>query len=106
MKVQLGGGTDIARPSAYGARAHRQPAPRDRRVITDFYEGGNAAHLVRTVQGLRRAGHPRAGPGGAGRGGQPGLRPRAGASASPNAGAHVGAMTPGELAEFVAEKLR
>ncbi|HEX7306257.1 VWA domain-containing protein [Lentzea sp.] len=105
MKVQLGGGTDIARAVAYGAGLVDSPRRSIVAIISDFYEGGSEAHLVRTVKELCEQGthvlclaalDEEANPD----------YDRALGQRLANVGAHVGAMTPGQLAEFVAEKLR
>nr|WP_062331668.1 VWA domain-containing protein [Herbidospora sakaeratensis] len=102
MKVQLGGGTDIARAAAYGAGLIERPRNAIVVLISDFYEGGGPDRLVRTVRGLVEQGSTvlclaaldeQANPD----------YDRATAQRLANAGAHVGAMTPGELASFVAE---
>lgn len=56
MKVQLGGGTDIAQAVAYGATLVREPARSILVLITDFYEGGDAVALVRNIAELSEAG--------------------------------------------------
>ncbi len=56
MKVQLGGGTDIAQAVAYAASLVREPARSILVLITDFYEGGNPVALVRNVADLSEAG--------------------------------------------------
>ncbi|SDF34360.1 VWA domain containing CoxE-like protein [Lentzea fradiae] len=105
MKVRLGGGTDIARAVAYGASLIDSPRRSVVAVISDFYEGGNDFDLVRTVKGLCEQGthvlclaalDEEANPD----------YDRELAQRLANVGAHVGAMTPGQLAEFVAEKLK
>ncbi|WP_112261479.1 VWA domain-containing protein [Lentzea terrae] len=104
MKVQLGGGTDIAKATAYGASLVDSPRRAIVVLISDFYEGGNPDHLVRTVKSLCEQGthvlclaalDEEANPN----------YDRVLGQRLANAGAHVGAMTPGQLAEFVAEKL-
>ncbi|MFD0854258.1 VWA domain-containing protein, partial [Actinomadura adrarensis] len=50
MKVQLGGGTDIAKAVDYGASLIENPRRAILAVVTDFYEGGDAHRLVRTVK--------------------------------------------------------
>ncbi|MEU7478142.1 VWA domain-containing protein [Lentzea sp. NPDC042327] len=105
MKVQLGGGTDIAKAAAYGAGLVDSPRRAVVAIISDFYEGGNPERLVRVVKDLCEQGthvlclaalDEQANPD----------YDRVLGQRLANAGAHVGAMTPGELAEFVAEKLR
>src|SRR5690606_35723103 len=46
MKIQLGGGTDIARAVRYGADLIVNPRRTILAVISDFYEGGDARLLV------------------------------------------------------------
>ena len=74
-------------------------------LITDFYEGGSAEGLVREVAGLVSSGaivlglaalDPEAVP----------AYDRDLAQRLVNVGASVGAMTPGQLASFVAEAVR
>jgi Mg-chelatase subunit ChlD len=104
MKVQLGGGTDIAKAVAYAQGLIDNPRRAIVAVISDFYEGGDPFRLVRSVRTLVEQGtvvlalaaldeeaHP--------------AYDRALAQQLANEGAHVGAMTPGELAAFVAERL-
>ena len=104
MKVQLGGGTDIAKAVAYAEGLVDNPRRAIVAVISDFYEGGDPFRLVRSVRSLVNQGtvvlalaaldeeaHP--------------AFDRALAQRLANEGAHVGAMTPGELAAFVAERL-
>ena len=104
MKVQLGGGTHIAKAVAYGAELVDHPRRSIVVLISDFYEGGSESHLVRAVKDLCEQGthvlclaalDDEANPD----------YDRALAQRLANVGAHVGAMTPGRLAEFVAEKL-
>ncbi|NUS15553.1 MAG: VWA domain-containing protein [Streptomyces sp.] len=104
MKVQLGGGTDIARAVAYGAGLVENPRRAVVAVVSDFYEGGDPYRLVRTVRELAEQGSTvlclaaldeQADP----------VYDRDLAGRLAQAGAHVGAMTPGQLAEFVAGKL-
>jgi hypothetical protein len=56
MKVQLGGGTDIAQAVAYAGTLVREPARSILVLITDFYEGGDPVALVRNVADLSEAG--------------------------------------------------
>ncbi|WP_434386456.1 VWA domain-containing protein [Melittangium boletus] len=104
MKVQLGGGTDIERAVAYAAGLVEAPRRAIVVLITDFYEGGSEGMLVRRVKGLCEQGTKVLG--------LAALEP----DATPNydrelarrlvdVGAHVGAMTPGELATWIAEKV-
>ena len=104
MKVQLGGGTDIAKAVAYAAGLIENPRRSIVVVISDFFEGGDEHRLVHDVRKLAEAGthvlalaalDEEANP----------VYDRALAQRLADAGAHVGAMTPGMLAEFVAERL-
>ncbi|MEV6606239.1 VWA domain-containing protein [Kutzneria sp. NPDC051319] len=104
MKVQLGGGTDIARAVAYGAGLIDNPRRAILAVITDFYEGGSPYHLIQTVRGLVEQGTHVLGLAALDEDANPSYD-RDLAQRLADVGAHVGAMTPGELAEFVAEKV-
>ncbi|MFJ5815804.1 VWA domain-containing protein [Streptomyces sp. NPDC093108] len=104
MRVQLGGGTDIARAVEYGAGLVENPRRTIVALITDFYEGGDPYRLVRAVRGLVEQGSTVLGLAALDEDADPDYdRLTAGKLAS--AGAHIGAMTPGRLAEFVAERL-
>ncbi|GAA3378246.1 VWA domain-containing protein [Streptomyces sannanensis] len=104
MRVQLGGGTDIAQAVDYGAGLIDNPRRCVFAVITDFYEGGDPYRLVRTVRSLVEQGTTVLGLAALDEEANPHYdRELAGRLAE--AGAHVGAMTPGRLAEFVAERL-
>lgn len=105
MKVQLGGGTDIAQAVAYGASLVENPRRTIVVLITDFYEGGDRYALVRYVKLLCQQGVTFLGLAALDSKANPEYdRELAGECAK--VGAHVGAMTPGQLAEFVAEKVR
>lgn len=105
MKVQLGGGTDIGQALAYAESKIENPRRTIVVLITDFEEGAPVQNLYATTKRLVESGvtllglaaldgqaHPRFD------------RVIAGRMAA--LGAHVGAMTPGELARFVAETIR
>ena len=102
MKVQLGGGTDIARAAAYGAGLVDQPRRAIVVLITDFFEGGDPHRLVRIVRDLVAQGGKVLGLAALDEQANPSYD-RGLAQRLADAGAHVGAMTPGELASFVAE---
>ncbi len=104
MKVQLGGGTDIAKAVAYAASLVENPRRAIVVVITDFYEGGDANRLVRTVRELVEQGSEVLGLAALDEDANPDYD-RDLAQRLANVGAHVGAMTPGRLAEFVAERI-
>ena len=105
MRVQLGGGTDIAGAVAYGASLVENPRRTIVVLVTDFFEGGSPGALVSAVKGLCDQGSivlglaaldARANP----------AYDRGMAGALAKVGAHVGAMTPGQLVSFIAEKVR
>ncbi|MFC5909600.1 VWA domain-containing protein [Streptacidiphilus monticola] len=104
MGVQLGGGTDIARAADYAAGLVDNPRRGIVAIISDFYEGGDPYRLLRTVRGLVEQGVTVLGLAALDEDAEPDYdRDLAGRLAE--AGVHVGAMTPGRLAEFVAEKV-
>ncbi|MGW0522128.1 VWA domain-containing protein [Crossiella sp. NPDC003009] len=105
LKVQLGGGTDIGRAVAYAGSLIDNPRRAIIAVISDFFEGGAANHLVRQVQQLVQQGTHVLGLAALDEEAEPAYD-RAMAQRLADVGAHVGAMTPGELAAFVAERLR
>ncbi|MES9544074.1 VWA domain-containing protein [Actinomadura sp. NPDC000600] len=104
MKVQLGGGTDIARAVAYGAGLVENPRRSIVALITDFYEGGDQHRLVREVRRLVQQGTQVLGLAALDEEANPSYD-RGMAQRLADEGAHVGAMTPGQLAEFVAERM-
>jgi Mg-chelatase subunit ChlD len=104
MKVQLGGGTDIARAVEYAAGLIEQPRRTILAVVSDFYEGGDPYRLVRNVRGLVEQGTHVLGLAALDEEANP-QYDRELAQKLADAGAHVGAMTPGELASFVAERI-
>jgi Mg-chelatase subunit ChlD len=104
LKVQLGGGTDIARAVAYAATLIENPRRAIVAVITDFYEGGDEYRLLRTVRALTGQGTCVLGLAALDEDASPDYD-RGLAQRVANEGAHVGAMTPGQLAGFVAERV-
>lgn len=105
MKVQLGGGTDIQKAVAYAADLIEHPARSIVVLISDFYEGSSEQLLLSRVRALTSqktlflglaALDSRANP----------VYDRALAARLVSAGAEVGAMTPGHLAAWLAEKIR
>jgi uncharacterized protein with von Willebrand factor type A (vWA) domain len=105
MKVQLGGGTDIAKAVSYAATLVENPRRTIVVVITDFFEGGNAEALVKKVQALCQQGTFVLGLAALDEAANP-VYDRGLGRRLLEAGAHVGAMTPGELAAWIAEKVR
>ncbi len=105
MKVQLGGGTDIGGAVGYAAELIEAPARAIVVLISDFYEGASPALLLQRVRALAgqrtlvlglAALDPNADP----------AYDRRMAGQLVEAGAEVGAMTPGELAGWLATKIR
>jgi Mg-chelatase subunit ChlD len=105
MKVQLGGGTDIGRALAYAAGLVDNPRRTIVILITDFYEGAPADRLLATAKKLIESGVTLLGLAALDDRAEPNYD-RAMAERFVALGAHVGAMTPGELAEWVAQKVR
>ncbi|HBL26735.1 MAG TPA: hypothetical protein DD490_07870 [Acidobacteria bacterium] len=104
MKVQLGGGTNIAQAVAYAAQLLEAPRRSIVVLITDFYEGGSPDFLVRLVQALCEQGTKVLGLAALDEQASP-VYDRDLAARLVRAGAEVGAMTPGELAGWIAEKV-
>ncbi|HEV2890196.1 MAG TPA: VWA domain-containing protein [Frankiaceae bacterium] len=104
MRVQLGGGTDIAQAVDYAAGLIEQPRRAIVALVTDFYEGGDPYRLVRTVARLCEQGTHVLGLAALDEDANP-QYDRELAQRLANVGAHVGSMTPGELASFVAERI-
>lgn len=105
MKVQLGGGTDIAKAVAYAADLLDVPRRSLVILVTDFYEGGSPGLLVRRVRGLVEQGTTVLGLAALDDEARPSYDKEL-ARRLVEAGAHVGAMTPGQLATWIAEKVR
>jgi len=104
MKVQLGGGTDIARAVGYGSSLIENPRRTIFVVISDFFEGGDAGGLVRSVAALAQNGTHVLGLAALDEEAAPAYDHEM-AQRLADVGAHVGAMTPGQLAGFVAERI-
>jgi Mg-chelatase subunit ChlD len=102
LKVQLGGGTDIARAVTYGATLIDNPRRAIVVLVTDFYEGGSPSMLVRAVRRLVEQGSHVLGLAALDEEANPEYH-RQTAQLLADAGAHIGAMTPAHLAEFIAE---
>ncbi len=102
MKVQLGGGTDITRAVQYGAGLIEQPRRTIFVLVSDFYEGGDATHLVRLIGNLVDQGTKVFCLAALDSDANPDYDAHT-AQRFANVGAAVGAMTPGELAAFIAE---
>lgn len=104
MRVQLGGGTDIARAVSYAGALVAEPRRAIVVLISDLYEGGSTYALLATVRELLAQGTVVL------------VLPALDTEAAPvfdrdlahrlvDLGAHVGAMTPAHLALFVADCL-
>jgi Mg-chelatase subunit ChlD len=105
MKVQLGGGTDIGKAVAYAAGLIENPRRTIVVLVTDFYEGGSAHVLVSRVKALADQGTIVLGLAALDQQANPSFD-RDMARRLVSVGAHVGAMTPGELVGFIADKVR
>lgn len=105
MKVQLGGGTDIQKAIAYASELIEHPARSIVVLISDFYEGASEALLVNRVRALTAQKTLVLGLAALDSEAKP-CYDRAMAARLVAAGAEVGAMTPGNLAAWLAEKIR
>lgn len=105
MQVQLGGGTDIAKALIYAESLVTNPRNTIIILISDFFEGGPVNYLYRVVGNLIESGVTLLGLASLDADATPNYD-HATAQELVNLGAHVGAMTPGELAEWVAKKVR
>jgi uncharacterized protein with von Willebrand factor type A (vWA) domain len=105
MRVQLGGGTDIGRAVVYAAERIEAPRRAIVVIISDFYEGMAEHVLISQVRALCAQGTQVLGLAALDDKANPDYdRVLAGKLA--DAGAHIAAMTPGQLAAWLAEKLR
>ncbi len=106
MKVQLGGGTNIASAVEYGRQLIEQPAKSVIILVSDFYEGGfiiitdasgekSVSRAASKCWDWQRSIAPQ-------HLAMTAIRPRA----LINVGAQIAAMTPGELASWLAENLQ
>jgi len=105
FKVQLGGGTDIGHALNYAAGLIDNPRKAIVVLITDFYEGAPVNRLLSVAQQLVESGVTLLGLAALDERAAPNYD-RHLAQQLVNLGAHVAAMTPGELAEWVANKIR
>ena len=105
MKVQLGGGTDIAKAVGYAQSLVSNPARSIVVLVSDFYEGGSEYDLVRRVKALTGSGVKVLGLAALDSQATPAYD-REMAARLVNAGAQIGAMTPGQLAAWLAEKVQ
>ncbi len=105
MKVQLGGGTDIARAVSYGASLVASPRRAIMVLLTDLYEGGDARWLIQQVRDLCSQGTKVLVLAALDDNAAPDYDRQLGQTLA-DLGAFVGAMTPAHLAQFVADCLR
>src|SRR5688572_15275204 len=104
MTVQLGGGTDIGQALVYAHSLVDIPRRTIVVLISDFYEGAPIDRLYAAAHRLISSGATLLGLAAL----DPDARPRYDEHVARQLvkfGAHVGAMTPGELAEWVARKV-
>jgi len=105
MGVQLGGGTFIGKAVGYAAERIEVPRRAIVVIISDFFEGMAEHVLVDHVRALVAQGTQVLGLAALDERADP-VYDHALASRLVEAGAHVGAMTPGQLAAWLAEKLK
>jgi Mg-chelatase subunit ChlD len=105
MKVQLGGGTDIGKALAYAQSLINNPRKAIVILITDFYEGADPARLLGATHGIVESGTKLLGLAALDEQANPAYD-RSLAQRMVNLGAEIAAMTPGELAAWVGEKIR
>jgi len=105
MKVQLGGGTEIGRALQYGLDLIENPRRTIVVLITDFYEGAPIHIMYDTARRILEGGSYLLGLAALSADAVPNYD-REVAQRLANMGAHIAAMTPGELAHWVAEKIR
>ena len=105
MKVQLGGGTDIGKAVHYGAGLVENPKNTIVILISDFFEGGDPYFLLSQIKGLVESGVTVLGLAALDRRGQP-FFDRDLAKKMASLGAHIAAMTPGELASWLAARIK
>jgi Mg-chelatase subunit ChlD len=101
----LGGGTDIGQAMAYAQTLIENPRRSIVILITDFYEGAIVDRLLAVTKQLIESGVTVLGLAALDEQATPNYD-RAIAQRMVNLGAQVGAMTPGELANWVAEKVK
>lgn len=105
MKVQLGGGTDIGQALAYASSLVENPGRTIVVLISDFFEGAPVERLYSVARQLIESGVTGLGLAALDIDSEPTYDHQV-AQKLVDLGWHVGAMTPGELAAWVAEKVR
>lgn len=104
MQVQLGGGTDIGKALRYAQTLIINPRQTIIALITDFYEGGPIQELYGVTKELTESGVKLLGLAALDATANPSYDKNT-AQHMVNLGAEVAAMTPGELAQWVAQKV-
>lgn len=105
MKVQLGGGTNIAQAVEYARQLIEQPQKSAIVLVSDFFEGGSSSFLIHQVKLSVQSGVKLLGLAALDSTATP-CYDHEMAQALVNAGAQIAAMTPGELASWLAENLQ
>lgn len=105
MKVQLGGGTDIGNAMRYAQSLVENPRRTIVVLVTDFFEGAPKERLFGVTKSLIESGVTVLGLAALDERAEPHFD-RDVAEGMVALGASCGAMTPGELAEWVAKKVR
>lgn len=105
MRVQLGGGTDIAKAVRYGESLIENPRRTLFAIVSDFYEGGDREALVRAVERMCAQGVRVLGLAALDQDAVPAYDADL-ARRLASKGAHVGAMTPAELVGLIADAVR
>jgi len=100
MSVQLGGGTDIGKAMRYCETLVKNPERTIFVLVTDLYEGGRPQEMYACARGLVEAGVKLMILTALDKEANPNYN-RSAAAKMASLGAHVGAMTPGELAAWV-----
>jgi uncharacterized protein with von Willebrand factor type A (vWA) domain len=104
MKIQLGGGTNIGQALNYGLSLVENPRKTMTILITDFYEGAPVEYLLNVTKTTSESGVTLLGLAALDSAANPNYD-RHIAQQMVDLGATIGAMTPGELAQWVAEKV-
>lgn len=102
MRVQLGGGTNIAKAVRYCAQLVENPQRTVLVLVTDFCEGGPSSDLVRAVRGLAEARVKLLGLAALDGAAEP-FYDKAIAGRLADEGMQIAALTPGQLASWLVE---
>jgi Mg-chelatase subunit ChlD len=105
MKVQLGGGTNIAQAVEYARQLIEQPQKSVIVLVSDFFEGAASSLLINQVKQSVQSGVKVLGLAALDSSASP-CYDHDMAQALVNVGAQIAAMTPGELASWLAENLQ